>query len=108
LRKGDVSATPSNLNRQRHGHGTATLDGRLRSLNCQVNTISAHAEDKLVTGVTSYVRNGFGEVIRQTSPDSGITDYVRDARGLVTETTECGVTRPAVSRRVVTRRGTTD
>ncbi|MBL8566763.1 MAG: RHS repeat protein [Hyphomicrobiaceae bacterium] len=37
---------------------------------------------------TTYVRNGFGEIIRQSSPDSGVTDHVRDARGLVTETTD--------------------
>src|SRR5919109_4160188 len=37
---------------------------------------------------TTYVRNGFGEVIRQTSPDTGITDYVREARGLITQMTD--------------------
>jgi len=34
--------------------------------------------------VTTYVRNGFGEVIRADNPDSGITDYERDSRGLAT------------------------
>ena len=38
--------------------------------------------------VTTYVRNGFSEVIRQNSPDSGITDTVRDARGLATQVTD--------------------
>jgi RHS repeat-associated protein len=37
---------------------------------------------------TTYVRNGFGEVIRETSPDSGITDYVRNALGDVTQMTD--------------------
>ena len=32
---------------------------------------------------TTYVRNGFGEVIQETSPDAGVTTYVRDARGLI-------------------------
>jgi RHS repeat-associated protein len=34
--------------------------------------------------VTSYVRNGFGDVIREDSPDRGITDYWYDAAGRVT------------------------
>jgi YD repeat-containing protein len=31
------------------------------------------------------VRNGFGDVIRQANPDTGVTDYTYDARGLVTQ-----------------------
>jgi YD repeat-containing protein len=38
--------------------------------------------------VTTYVRNGFGEAIREASPDAGVTVYVRDARGLVTQMTD--------------------
>src|SRR5690606_33999091 len=38
--------------------------------------------------VTSYVRNGFGDVIQETSPDTGVTVYVRDARGLPTSITD--------------------
>lgn len=34
--------------------------------------------------ITSYVRNGFGDVIREISPDRGITDYWYDAAGRVT------------------------
>ena len=34
------------------------------------------------TSYVSYVRDGFGEVIRETSPDAGVTTYVR---GLVTQ-----------------------
>jgi len=34
--------------------------------------------------VTSYVRNGFGEVIQKVSPDTGTMTYVREARGLIT------------------------
>ena len=36
----------------------------------------------------NYVRNGFGEVIRETAPDAGTTTYVRDLRGLVTQQTD--------------------
>ncbi len=38
--------------------------------------------------ITSYVRNGFGEVIRETSPDAGVTTIVRDQRGLPTQVTD--------------------
>jgi YD repeat-containing protein len=38
--------------------------------------------------VTTYVRNGFGEIIREVSPDRGTTDTVRDARGLATQITD--------------------
>lgn len=34
--------------------------------------------------VTAYVRNAWGEIIRQVSPDSGITDYQLNEQGLVT------------------------
>ena len=34
---------------------------------------------------TTYIRNGFGDVKRRTSPDSGITDTVYDLRGLATQ-----------------------
>jgi RHS repeat-associated protein len=34
--------------------------------------------------VTSYTRNGFGDVIREVSPDRGTTDYWYDAAGRVT------------------------
>jgi hypothetical protein len=37
-----------------------------------------------------FVRNGFGEVIRETSPDAGVTTYVGDLRGLVTQVTDGG------------------
>jgi YD repeat-containing protein len=40
------------------------------------------------TTTYGYEKNGFGEVIRQTSPDTGITDYARDARGPVTQMTD--------------------
>ena len=40
------------------------------------------------TLLTIYVRNGFGEVIRETSPDAGVSTYVRDLRGLVTQMTD--------------------
>jgi YD repeat-containing protein len=38
--------------------------------------------------VTSYIRNGWGEAIRESSPDVGTTDYVRNALGLVTQKTD--------------------
>ena len=37
---------------------------------------------------TNYVRNGWGEVIREDSPARGITDYTYDARGLMTSKTD--------------------
>ncbi|PHR56826.1 MAG: hypothetical protein COA43_13290 [Robiginitomaculum sp.] len=37
---------------------------------------------------TNYLLNGFGEVIRETNFETGITNYVRDARGLVTQMTD--------------------
>ena len=36
------------------------------------------------------VRKGFGEVIRGTSPDAGVTTYVGDLRGLATQVTDGG------------------
>ena len=35
------------------------------------------------TNATAYVRNGWGDIIRETSPDRGVTDYVYDERGLM-------------------------
>ncbi len=37
---------------------------------------------------TNYVRNGFGEVVREVSLEAGTTQYVRDTRGLVTQMTD--------------------
>jgi len=37
---------------------------------------------------TNFVRNGYGEVIREVSLEAGITEYIRDARGLVTQMTD--------------------
>jgi len=37
---------------------------------------------------TNYVRNGFGEVIREVSLENGITEYIRDERGLITQMTD--------------------
>jgi YD repeat-containing protein len=37
---------------------------------------------------TTYVRNGFGDVIQRVSPDTGTTTYVYDPRGLVTQMTD--------------------
>ncbi|MEL7480099.1 MAG: RHS repeat-associated core domain-containing protein [Pseudomonadota bacterium] len=34
---------------------------------------------------TSFVRNGFGDVIREVSPDTGITDFWYDAAGNITK-----------------------
>lgn len=38
--------------------------------------------------MTTHIRNGFGEAIQEASPDAGTTVYVRDARGLVTQSTD--------------------
>jgi YD repeat-containing protein len=48
--------------------------------------ITGYQDPRTLT--SAYVRNGFGEVIQETSPDRGITMYVRDARGLVTQSTD--------------------
>jgi YD repeat-containing protein len=45
--------------------------------------VTAYRDPRNLT--TTYVRNGFGDVIRQSNPDSGITDYTYDARGLVSQ-----------------------
>ena len=37
---------------------------------------------------TNYVRNGFGEVIREVSLEAGTTEYVRDERGLIIQMTD--------------------
>jgi YD repeat-containing protein len=57
---------------------TLTRDGQ--------DNISSYKDDRTIT--TSYVRNGFGEVIQEVSPDAGTTTYVRDERGLVTIETD--------------------
>lgn len=50
------------------------------------NNVATYSDPRTIT--TTYVNNGFGEVIREASPDIGTVDYVRDARGLVTEKTD--------------------
>ncbi len=46
----------------------------------------AHTDANLVE--TAYVRNGWGEVIREASPDIGTVDVVRNRAGLVTQQTD--------------------
>jgi YD repeat-containing protein len=46
----------------------------------------SYADPRNIT--TTYVRNGFGEVIQEASPDAGTTTYARDLRGLVTQMTD--------------------
>ena len=49
--------------------------------------VTGYQDPRAIT--TSYVRNGFGEVIQEASPDAGTTVYnARDARGLVTQMTD--------------------
>jgi len=50
------------------------------------NPLSSVKDPRNVT--TNYVRNGYGEVIREVSLENGITEYVRDTRGLVTQMTD--------------------
>jgi YD repeat-containing protein len=50
------------------------------------DVITSYKDDRFIT--TTYVRNGFGEVIQEVSPDAGTTTYVRDERGLVTSETD--------------------
>ena len=45
-----------------------------------------YADPRTIT--TTYVRNGFGEVIQEVSPDAGTMVYVRYLRGLVTQMTD--------------------
>lgn len=37
---------------------------------------------------TNYIRNGYGEVIREVNFEAGTTNYVRDTRGLITQMTD--------------------
>jgi RHS repeat-associated protein len=46
------------------------------------NEVSSFADGRSLS--TTYVRNGFSEVIREVSPDRGTTDYWYDAAGRVT------------------------
>ena len=62
--------------------GTAQVN---TTLDAQGNT-TTYTDPR--TLATAYIRNGFGDVKRRTSPDSGITDYVYDLRGLVTQMTD--------------------
>ncbi|MEQ1890772.1 MAG: hypothetical protein ABL951_16595 [Alphaproteobacteria bacterium] len=50
------------------------------------DNLGALSDPRSIT--TSYVHNGWGEVIRETSPDRGVTDIVFDARGLITQQTD--------------------
>ena len=50
------------------------------------NPLSSVTDPRNVT--TNYIRNGYGEVIREVSLENGITEYVRDVRGLVTQMTD--------------------
>jgi YD repeat-containing protein len=60
---------------QAGGEVTLTRDGQ--------DNISSYRDDRTIT--TSYVRNGFGEVIQEVSPDAGTTTFTR---GLVTSETD--------------------
>ena len=50
------------------------------------NPLASVTDARNVT--TNYVRNGFGEVIREVSLEAGTTHYTRDTRGLVTQMTD--------------------
>jgi RHS repeat-associated protein len=59
----------------------------------QVN-VTRTAQDDVATYTdprsltTTYTRNGFGEVKRRVNPDTGTTNYVYDARSLLTQMTD--------------------
>ena len=59
-----------------------------------VSTVTYDAHDRPVTikdkngNVTSYVYDGFGDLIEQVSPDSGTTVYHYDADGNRTSKTD--------------------
>jgi len=48
--------------------------------------VATHTDANLVA--TTYVRNGWGEVIRETSPDIGTVDYVRNKGGRIAQKTD--------------------
>ncbi len=62
--------------------GTAQVN---TTLDAQGNT-TTYTDPR--TLATTYLRNGFGDVNRRTSPDRGITDTVFDLRGLGTQMTD--------------------
>ena len=64
-------------------------DANLDEINFTVddNDQVSNVEDKRSLD-TTYVFNGFGDVIRRTSPDTGITDYEYDAAGNMTKQTD--------------------
>ena len=57
---------------------SAQMDGR--------NPLTGVTDARGVT--TNYIRNGFGEVIREVSLEAGTTEYVRDERGLIIQMTD--------------------
>ena len=50
------------------------------------NNVTSESDERTIT--TSYVYNGFGEVIQEASPDGGTIVYVRDSAGNVTQKTD--------------------
>ena len=64
----------------------AQTDYELAPINDNRNPLSSVKDARNVT--TNYIRNGFGEVIREVSLEAGITEYTRDERGLVTQMTD--------------------
>ena len=62
--------------------------------NSGITTPSYDAHDRIINvkdangNATVYIRNGFGDVIQQTSPDSGVTVFQYDADSSVTKKTD--------------------
>jgi YD repeat-containing protein len=67
-------------------HRMDQAGGEVRVTRNAQDAITSYKDDRLIT--TTYVRNGFGEVMQEVSPDAGTTTYVRDERGLVTVETD--------------------
>lgn len=72
------------LNRQTST--TDALSGTATNEYDAQNMLSSVADQRSLP--TSYVRNGFGDVIQMTSPDTGVTVYQRDKAGNATSQTD--------------------
>lgn len=64
----------------------ATTDYGLTPQTGETNPLATVTDARNIT--TTFVRNGFGEIISETSPDAGTTIYERDERGLITQLTD--------------------
>ena len=64
----------------------ATTDYGLDSQTGGRNPLTSVTDARAAT--TNYIRNGYGEVVREVNLEAGITLYERDTRGLITKMTD--------------------